>query len=126
MREDGSNGESSSDSNVDKRIKKKNGKTKKVDITKDDLKALKQKIDELAIDAQKVRTGVTCQSGRNECHYANECQLKTCSNCNSIVHNTSECIYEINDGRRQKKKYGVNQVQSQLNNNRRRFKIAPP
>jgi hypothetical protein len=99
MKEDESSGDSSSDSDGDARRKKKKGKAKKTDITKDDLKTLKQEIEELAIGTQKFRTGVTCRRCRNEGHCSNECQLKSCSNCNSTTHNTNECVY---DGRRQK------------------------
>lgn len=62
MREDNSSEESSSDSGEDDRRKKKKekkGKAKKVDITKDDLKALRQEIEGLAIGSRKFRTGVT-------------------------------------------------------------------
>jgi hypothetical protein len=123
MREDESSGDSNSDSNGDARRRKKKGKAKKADITKDDLKALKQEIEELAIGTRNFRTGVTCRRCRNEGHYSNECQLKSCSNCNSTTHNTNECVY---DGRRREKRYGVNQVQPQLNNNRRRAEAIPP
>src|ERR1700738_3143687 len=84
MKEDESSGDSSSDSDDDGRRTQK-GKAKKADITKDDLKALKREIEELAIGTRKFRTGVTCQKCRNEGHYSNECQLKSCSNCNSTT-----------------------------------------
>jgi hypothetical protein len=102
---------------------RKKGKAKKADITKDDLKALKQEIEELTIGTRKFRTGVICKRCRNEGHYSNECQLKSCLNCNSTTHNTNECVY---DGRRREKRYGMNQVQPQLNNNRRRAEAVPP
>jgi hypothetical protein len=47
MRESDSSGESSSNSDGEVWRKKKKGKAKKADITKDDLKALKQKIEDL-------------------------------------------------------------------------------
>jgi hypothetical protein len=114
MREDESSGDSSSDSDRDARRKKKKGKAKKADITKNDLKAFKQEIEELAIGTRKFRMGVTCRRCRNEGHYSSECQIKSCSNCNSTTHNTNKCVY---DGRRRERRFGVNQVQPQLNNN---------
>jgi hypothetical protein len=100
MREDESSGDSSSDSVEDVQRKKNKGKAKIADITKDDLKALKQEIEELAIGIRNFRTGVTRRRCRNEGHYSNECQLKSCSNCNNTTHNTNECVY---DGRRREK-----------------------
>ena len=94
MREDESSGESNSDSDEDIRRKKKKINAKKANITKDNLKALKQEIEELAIGTQKFRPGVTCRRCCNKNHYSNECQLKTCSNCNNTTHNTNECVYD--------------------------------
>ena len=65
---------------------------------------------------------VTCRRCRNEGHYSNGCQLKNCSNCNSTTHNKNAYVY---DGRSRERRYGVNQVQPHLNNNRRKAGAEP-
>ena len=67
----------------------------------------------LALGSKKFRTGNIC---RNKGHSVQECQMKQCTNCNSLIHNTSECVYERHESRRpQDRKYGVNQIQPQSN-----------
>ena len=50
--------------------------------------------------------------------------MKQCTNCNSLTHNTSECVYERDKSRRPRdRRYGVNQIQPQTN--RRPRAITP-
>lgn len=60
----------------------------------EDIKALKKELEDLALGSRKFCTGIICQRCRNEGHYVQECQMKQCTNCNSLTHNTSECVYE--------------------------------
>ena len=116
--------ESSDDSEEERKKKKKKTKSKRNDSTKDDIKTLREEIEGLALGSRKFRTGIICRRCRNEGHYVQECQMKQCTNCNSLTHNTSECVYERHESRRPRdRRYGVNQVQPQSN---RRPKAMTP
>ena len=109
--------ESSDDSEEErKKRKKKKLENKKNDLIKDDIKTLREEIEGLALGNRKFRTCIICRKYRNEVYYVQECQMKQCTNSNSLTHNTSECVYERHESRRPRdRRYGVNQVQSQSN-----------
>ena len=108
--------ESSDDSEEDRKKRKKKTKSKRNDTTKDDIKILREEIEGLALGSRKFRTGIICRRCRNEGHYVQECQMKQCTNCNSLSHNTNECVYERHESRRPRdRRYGVNQIQPQSN-----------
>ena len=116
--------ESSEDSEEERKKKKKKQKGKRNDSTKDDIKALREEIEGLALGSKKFRTAIICRRCRNEGHYVQECQMKQCTNCNSLTHNTSECVYERHESRRPRdRRYRLNQVQPQ--SNRRPRAITP-
>ena len=116
--------DSSDDSEEERKKKKRKSKGKRNDSTKDDIKTLREEIEGLALGSRKFRTGIICRRCRNEGHYVQECQMKQCTNCNSLTHNTSECVYERHESRRPRdRRYGVNQVQPQTN--RRPGAITP-
>src|SRR6202048_463075 len=92
--------DSSDDSEEERKKKKRKSKGKRNDSTKDDIKTLREEIEGLALGSRKFRTGIICRRCRNEGHYVQECQMKQRTNCNSLTHNTSECVYERHESRR--------------------------
>lgn len=112
MRDESDTEESSEESDDDDRKRKKKKTKGKRNDTKEEIKALREELEGIALGDRRYRTGVVCRRCRNPGHYVQECQMKQCSNCNSLTHNTNECVYERHEARRpRERKYGVNQIQ---------------
>ena len=99
MRDESDTVESSEESDDDRKKKKKKTKGKKID-TKEEIKALKEKLEGITLGDRWYRTGVVCRRCQNPGHYVQECQMKQCTNCNGLTHNTNECVYERHEARR--------------------------
>ena len=113
MREDSDTKESSNESD-EKSKRKKND-------TEEEIKALREELEGIALGDMQYRMGVVCWRCQNPGHYVQECQLKQCTNCNSLTHNTNECAYKRHEARRPRERtYGVNQIQPQPNNNKKK------
>lgn len=99
MRDESATEESSKNLDDDRKKKKKKTKGKRID-TKEKIKALREELKGIALGDQRYRTGVVCRRCRNLGHYVQKGQMKQCINCNSLTHNTNECVYERHEARR--------------------------
>ena len=79
------------DASEEERKKKIKSKSKRNDLTKDDIKTLVEEIEGLTLRSKILRMGIICRRCRNEGYNVQECQMKQCTNCNNLTHNTNEC-----------------------------------
>ena len=49
---------------------------------------------------RQYRTGVVCGICQNPRHYVQGDQMKQCTNCNILVHNTNKCMSERHEAQR--------------------------